>query len=180
MRGSDPDAALYWLAKMIHAGEDPRFITRRMVIAAAEDVGLADPMALDPGQCRAPSGGICRLARGAHSDCRSDDLRRDREQEQHEHHVDRCALDDVRSGRTLAVPEHLRDAHYKGAKRLGHGEGYQYAHDHPEHFVAQDYLGARRSVTTNRPSRASRRRSRNDWTNGGRRRRERERARNEF
>jgi putative ATPase len=53
-----------------------------------------------------------------------------------------AALEDVRSGRTLAVPEHLRDAHYKGAKRLGHGEGYKYAHDHPGHFVAQDYLGA--------------------------------------
>src|SRR5438105_229710 len=53
-----------------------------------------------------------------------------------------AALEDVRSGRTLAVPEHLRDSHYKGAKRLGHGEGYQYSHDHPEHFAAQDYLGA--------------------------------------
>jgi putative ATPase len=53
-----------------------------------------------------------------------------------------AALEDVRSGRTLAVPEHLRDAHYKGAKRLGHGQGYEYAHSHPDHFVAQDYLGA--------------------------------------
>ncbi|HXC97853.1 MAG TPA: replication-associated recombination protein A, partial [Verrucomicrobiae bacterium] len=55
-----------------------------------------------------------------------------------------AALEDVRSGRTLAVPEHLRDAHYKGAERLGHGQGYQYAHDHPDHFVAQDYLGTTR------------------------------------
>jgi putative ATPase len=142
MRGSDPDATLYWLAKMIHAGEDPRFIARRIVIHAAEDVGLADPMALVLAQAAfqaaefigwpeariplaeaaiyiatAPKSNTVVMAIGA-------------------------AMKDVESGRTLPVPEHLRDSHYKGAKRLGHGEGYQYAHDHPGHFVAQDYLGA--------------------------------------
>ena len=136
MRGSDPDAALYWLAKMIHAGEDPRFIARRIVIHAAEDVGLADPMALVLAQRGVPGGGIHRLAGSADSDGRSDDL--------HRHRATRATAPSWRltrrwrmceSGRTLAVPEHLRDAHYKGAKRLGHGEGYQYAHDHPEHFV---------------------------------------------
>jgi putative ATPase len=141
MRGSDPDATLYWLAKMIHAGEDPRFIARRIVIHAAEDVGLADPMALVLAQAAfqaaefigwpeariplaeaaiyiatAPKSNTVVMAIGA-------------------------AMKDVESGRTLAVPEHLRDSHYAGAKRLGHGEGYKYAHDHPEHFVAQDYLG---------------------------------------
>jgi putative ATPase len=142
MRGSDPDAALYWLAKMIHAGEDPRFITRRLVIAAAEDVGLADPMALILANAAHQSAEFIgwpearipiaeatiyvATANKSNTSITSID----------------AALDDVRSGRTLAVPEHLRDAHYKGAKRLGHGEGYQYAHDHPEHFVAQDYLGA--------------------------------------
>jgi putative ATPase len=141
MRGSDPDAALYWLAKMIHAGEDPRFITRRLVIAAAEDVGLADPMALILANAAHQSAEFIgwpearipiaeatiyvATANKSNTSITSID----------------AALDDVRSGRTLAVPEHLRDAHYKGAKRLGHGEGYQYAHDHPEHFVAQDYLG---------------------------------------
>ena len=142
MRGSDPDAALYWLAKMIHAGEDPRFITRRLMICAAEDVGLADPMALI--LCNAahqaaefvgwPEARIpiaeatiyVATANKSNTSIMSID----------------AALEDVRSGRTLAVPEHLRDAHYKGAKRLGHGEGYQYAHDHPDHFVAQDHLGA--------------------------------------
>jgi len=142
MRGSDPDAALYWLAKMIHAGEDPRFIARRIVIHAAEDVGLADPMALVLANAAfqaaefigwpeaqiplaeatiyiatAPKSNSTVMAIGA-------------------------AMKDVESGRTLPVPEHLRDSHYKGAKRLGHGVGYQYAHDHPEHFVVQDYLGA--------------------------------------
>jgi putative ATPase len=144
MRGSDPDAALYWLAKMIHAGEDPRFIARRIVICAAEDVGLADPMALilaDSAlhaaefvgwpEARIPLAEAAiyiATANKSNSAYKAID----------------AALEDVKSGRTLPVPEHLRDASYKGAKRLGHGQGYEYAHDHPGHFVAQDYLGADR------------------------------------
>jgi putative ATPase len=144
MRGSDPDAALYWLAKMIHAGEDPRFITRRIMICAAEDVGLADPMALVLAnaanqtaefvgwpEARIPIAEATIYIATAHKSNSSITA------------ID-AALEDVRSGRTLAVPEHLRDANYKSAERLGHGQGYQYAHDHPEHFVAQDYLGAAR------------------------------------
>jgi putative ATPase len=144
MRGSDPDAALYWLAKMIHAGEDPRFITRRIVICAAEDVGLADPMALILAnaahqaaefigwpEARLPIAEATVYIATAHKS-NSAYLAID------------AALEDVRSGRTLAVPEHLRDASYRGAARLGHGQGYEYAHAHPGHFVAQDYLGAPR------------------------------------
>jgi len=142
MRGSDPDAALYWLAKMIHAGEDPRFIARRIVIHAAEDVGLADPMALVLAnaafqaaefigwpEARIPIAEATiyiATANKSNSTITAID----------------AALEDVKSGRTLAVPEHLRDAHYKGAKRLGHGEGYKYAHDFEGHFVPQDHLGA--------------------------------------
>src|SRR5205809_1532890 len=142
MRGSDPDAALYWLAKMIHAGEDPRFIARRIVVHAAEDVGLADPMALVLAnaafqaaefigwpEARIPLAEAALYIATAHKS-NSTILAID------------AALEDVKSGRTLAVPEHLRDAHYQGAKRLGHGAGYKYAHDFPDHFVAQDYLGA--------------------------------------
>ena len=142
MRGGDPDAALYWLAKMIHAGEDPRFITRRIVICAAEDVGLADPMALVLAnaahqaaefigwpEARIPIAEAAIYIATAH---KSNSAYRA---------ID-AALADVRAGRTLPVPQHLRDASYAGAQRLGHGRGYQYAHDHPEHFVAQDYLGA--------------------------------------
>ena len=142
MRGSDPDAALYWLAKMIHAGEDPRFIARRIVIHAAEDVGLADPMALVLAnaafqaaefigwpEARIPIAEATLYIATAH---KSNSVITA---------ID-AALGDVRSGRTLPVPEHLRDAHYGGAQRLGHGKGYQYAHDFPEHFVVQDYLGA--------------------------------------
>ncbi len=144
MRGSDPDAALYWLAKMIHAGEDPRFIARRIVICAAEDVGLADPMALVLAntalqvsefvgwpEARIPLAEATVYIATANKS-NSAYLAID------------AALEDVRSGRTLPVPEHLRDANYKGAERLGHGQGYEYAHDHPGHFVAQDYLGADR------------------------------------
>src|SRR5467141_1014000 len=141
MRGSDPDAALYWLAKMIHAGEDPRFIARRIVICAAEDVGLADPMALVLAtaafqaaefigwpEARIPlAEAALYIATAPKSNSTVTAID--------------AALEDVRSGRTLAVPEHLRDAHYRGAAKLGHGEGYQYSHDHPGHFVEQDYLG---------------------------------------
>src|SRR5437762_7738078 len=131
MRGSDPDATLYWLAKMIHAGEDPRFIARRIVIHAAEDVGLADPMALVLAnaafqaaeligwpQARIPIAEATLYIATAH---KSNSVITA---------ID-AALGDIRSGRTLPVPEHLRDAHYAGAKRIGHGEGYQYAHDFP-------------------------------------------------
>ncbi|HXP59994.1 MAG TPA: replication-associated recombination protein A, partial [Dongiaceae bacterium] len=144
MRGSDPDAALYWLAKMMHAGEDPRFIARRIVIHAAEDVGLADPMALVLAnaafqaaefigwpEARIPlAEAAIYIATAPKSN--STVLAID------------AALKDVQSGRALPVPEHLRDASYHGAKRLGHGQGYQYPHDYPGHFVAQDYLGAER------------------------------------
>ncbi len=142
MRGSDPDAALYWLAKMIHAGEDPRFIARRIVIHAAEDVGLADPMALVLAnaafqaaefigwpEARIPIAEATIYIATAHKSNSTIKA------------ID-AALEDVKSGRTLAVPEHLRDGTYAGAKRLGHGAGYQYAHDFEGHYVPQDYLGA--------------------------------------
>ncbi len=142
MRGSDVDATLYWLAKMIHAGEDPRFISRRIVICAAEDVGLADPMALVLAnaanqaaefvgwpEARIPIAEAAIYIATAHKSNSSIKA------------ID-AALEDVRAGRTLAVPEHLRDGHYAGSARLGHGVGYKYAHDAEGHFVAQDYLGA--------------------------------------
>jgi putative ATPase len=144
MRGSDPDAALYWLAKMIHAGEDPRFIARRIMICAAEDVGLADPMALVLAQAacevseligwpeaRIPLAEATVFVATAHKSNSA-------------YLAIEAALEDVRTGRTLPVPVHLRDANYAGAERLGHGQGYAYAHDHPGHFVPQDYLGAPR------------------------------------
>jgi putative ATPase len=140
MRGSDPDAALYWLAKMIHAGEDPRFIARRLMIQAAEDVGLADPMALVLAtaaceaaefvgwpEARIPLAEATIYIATAHKSNSAVQ-------------AINAALEDVQSNPTQPVPPHLQDGSYAGAERLGRGQGYQYAHDHPGHYVVQDYL----------------------------------------
>ncbi len=140
VRGSDPDAAVYWLAKMLEGGEDPRFIARRLVILAAEDVGLADPMALVlanacfsaverigmPEANLILSEATLYLALAPKSNSATVAIGR--------------AGREVRQRPTLEVPLHLRDAHYTGAESLGHGEGYRYPHDYPGHYVAQDYL----------------------------------------
>ena len=148
MRGADPDAAVYWVARMLEAGEDPRFVARRIAILASEDIGNADPNALlvaaaafdvvekvgmpeaqlTLGQAAiymacAPKSNASALAIWA-------------------------AMKDVREGRTLPVPRHLRDTHYKQAARLGHGEGYKYAHDYPGGHVQQDYLGVDKTYYT--------------------------------
>jgi putative ATPase len=144
LRGSDPDAALYWLARMLEACEDVRFLCRRLVILASEDVGNADPHALPLAvaamqacefvglpECQLTlSQAVTYLACAPKSNAATvaiDEARRD-----------------VREGRLLPVPIHLRDAHYRGAKRLGHGEGYEYAHDAEGGVAAQDYLGVER------------------------------------
>jgi putative ATPase len=144
VRGSDPDAALYWLAKMIEAGEDPRFITRRMIICAAEDVGLADPMALVLAQAAHQAAEFVGWPEARIPIAEATIYLATANKSNTSIVAIDAALADVRAGRTLAVPAHLRDAHYAGAERLGHGAGYQYAHDHPGHFVAQDYLGAQK------------------------------------
>lgn len=142
MRGSDPDAALYWLAKMIHAGEDPRFIARRIVICAAEDVGLADPMALVLANAAMQAAEFVGWPEARIPLAEATVYIATANKSNSAYLAIDAALADVKAGRTLPVPEHLRDANYKGAKQLGHGVGYQYAHDHPDHFVPQDYLGA--------------------------------------
>lgn len=144
IRGSDPDAALYWLARMLEGGEDVRFIARRLVIAASEDIGMADPQALvvavaaqqavefiGQPECQIPlAQATVHLATSPKSN-RSYQAILD-------------AREDVRTGVTLAVPAHLRDKHYKGAERLGH-TGYKYSHDYPDSFVPQAYLPEGRS-----------------------------------
>jgi len=141
MRGSDPDAVVYWLARMLEAGEDPRFIARRIAICAAEDVGNADPMALVLAnaavqvtefvglpECQLPlAQAAIYIACAPKSNASAKAIWN--------------ASTDVKEGRTIPVPRHLRDASYRGAKRLGHGRGYEYAHDHEGGMVAQDYLG---------------------------------------
>ncbi len=140
IRGSDVDAALHYLARMVAAGEDPRFIARRIVISAAEDVGMADPSALQTAVAAAqavqlvgmPEGrivlaeAVVHLATAPKSNAAYAGIG--------------AALEDVRAGRIGVVPPHLRDAHYSGAERLGHGKGYQYAHDAPHAIAPQQYL----------------------------------------
>ena len=140
MRGSDPDATLYWLAKMLYAGEDPRFVARRMVICAAEDVGNADPQALPLAVAAMhaaefvgmPEARIPLAQAAVYIACapKSNAAYLGIEK----------ALRDVEEGRTLEVPKHLQDASYKSAKKLGRGVDYKYAHDFPGHHVKQDYI----------------------------------------
>jgi len=144
IRGSDPDAGIYWLARMLEGGEDVRFLTRRLVILASEDIGNADPQALPLAvaamqacefvglpECQltlaqvvtylacAPKSNAATIAIGE-------------------------AREEIREGRLLPVPRHLQDSHYAGATRLGHGEGYEYAHNAEGGVAAQDYLGVER------------------------------------
>jgi len=148
MRGSDPDAAVYWVARMLEAGEDPRFIARRIAILASEDIGNADPNALvvaaaafdvvekvgmPEAQLTLGQAAIY-MATAPKSNASAMAIW--------------SAMSDVREGRTLPVPKHLKDTHYKGAQRLGHGKGYQYAHDHAGGYVQQDYLGVEKTYYT--------------------------------
>jgi putative ATPase len=140
VRGSDVDASLHYLARMVVAGEDPRFIARRLVILAAEDIGLADPQGLVVAQAAAdavsfigmPEGRIVLAEATAY-------LALAPKSNRSYLAIDR-AIADVRAGRAGVVPEHLRDAHYPGAKDLGHGAGYAYAHDAEHGVAAQQYL----------------------------------------
>lgn len=139
MRGSDPDAAVYYLAKMLYAGEDIKFIARRIMICAAEDVGNADPMALTLAVSAAQavervgmpeaqiilSQAVLYVATAPKSNSACNAVF--------------AAMENVRRVKTT-VPSHLQDSHYKGSAKLGHGIGYQYAHDYPNHYVKQQYL----------------------------------------
>ncbi len=141
IRGSDADAGLYWLARMLEGGEDVRFLARRLVILASEDVGNADPRALllavaamqavefvGLPECQlALSQAVTYLALAAKSNACTTAIA--------------AARSDVREQRVIPVPRHLQDKHYAGAKRLGHGQGYEYSHDAPDGIAAQDYLG---------------------------------------
>ena len=139
MRGSDPDAAVYYLAKMLYAGEDIKFIARRIMICASEDVGNADPMALNVAVSAAQaverigmpeaqiilSQAVLYVATAPKSNSACNAVF--------------AAMDNVKKYKTT-VPVHLQDAHYKSSQKLGHGVGYKYAHDYPNHYVKQQYL----------------------------------------
>ena len=140
VRGSDPDAAVYWLAKMLHAGEEVRFIARRLVICASEDIGLADSNGLVVAQAAVQAVEFVGLPEAelilAHATLY---LATAPKSNSATVAIGKAARE-VREGRTLAVPEHLRDGHYKGAERLGHGKGYLYSHDFEGSYVPQAYL----------------------------------------
>ena len=140
MRGSDPDAAVYYLARMLYAGEDIKFIARRIMICASEDVGNADPQALvvATNACMAierigmPEARIILSQAAAYVACAP-------KSNACIEAIDR-AMEVVQTTKTSAIPVHLQDAHYKGAQKLGHGDGYKYAHIYPNHYVEQQYL----------------------------------------
>lgn len=140
MRGSDPDAALYWLARMIYAGEDPVFIARRIVICAAEDVGNADPHALLVATAAAQAAAMLGLPEARIPLAQAVSYIACAPKGNAVTVGIDAALADVANQATVAVPKHLRDAHYKGAEKLGHGVDYRYPHDWPGHFVRQQYL----------------------------------------
>ena len=140
MRGSDPDAALHYLARMLAAGEDVNFIARRMVICAAEDVGNADPMALVLAMSAAQAVQFVGLPEARIPLAEAVTYIASAPKSNAAYLGIDSALSDVRSRNCGQVPRHLRDAHYKGAAKLGHGVDYRYAHDYPGHFVSQQYL----------------------------------------
>lgn len=139
LRGSDVDAALHYLARMIVAGEDPRFIARRLVIAAGEEVAMADPSALHTAVAAAQSVQLIGMPEARILLAQATVHIASAPKSNASYKALDAAIADVRAGRGAPVPPHLRDAHYKGAERLGHGNDYLYAHDQPHQVAAQQY-----------------------------------------
>ncbi len=140
MRGSDPDAAVYWLAKMLYAGEDIRFIARRIVICAAEDVGLADSQALVVAVAAQQAAEFVGLPEARIPLAQATVYIATAPKSNRSYMAVEKASADVQEGLTLPVPVYLRGTGYKGAKQMGHGVGYQYSHDHEDAYVPQAYL----------------------------------------
>lgn len=140
IRGSDPDAAIHYLARMIEAGEDPRFIARRLVISAAEDIGMADPQALQIAVAAADAVQFIGMPEGRIPLAEATVYLATTAKSNAAYLAIDQAIADVRAGKAGRVPKHLRDAHYAGAKKLGHGKGYKYPHDSDIGVVAQQYL----------------------------------------
>jgi putative ATPase len=139
MRGSDPDAAIYWLAKMLEAGEDPRFIARRIVICASEDVGNADPQALVVATAAMQASEFVGMPEAQIPLAQATIYVACAPKSNASYMAIEEARKHVREQPLFPVPKHLRDAHYPGAKKFGHGKDYKYAHDYPGHYVEQTY-----------------------------------------
>ncbi|RAZ34678.1 replication-associated recombination protein A [Microbacterium sp. SMR1] len=140
IRGSDVDAAMHYLARMIEAGEDPRFIARRLVISASEDIGLADPQALTIAVAAADAVAFIGMPEGRIPLAEATAYLATTAKSNAAYNAINAAISDVRAGGFGRVPKHLRDAHYAGAKRLGHGKGYVYPHDLEVGVATQQYL----------------------------------------
>lgn len=140
MRGSDPDATLYWLAKMINAGEDPKFIARRIIICASEDVGNADPNALNIAVSAFNAVNVIGMPEGRIPLAQAAVYIATAPKSNAAYIGIDKALEDIRSKEIGKVPTHLKDGHYPGAKNLGHGIGYKYPHDYENAFIPQQYL----------------------------------------
>ena len=140
MRGSDPDAAIYYLAKMLYAGEDIKFIARRIIICASEDVGNADPRALQVAVSAFEAVNIIGMPEGRIILAQAAAYVASAPKSNSAIIGIDTALEDVRNIQTSGVPTHLKDSHYKGASKLGHGIGYKYAHNYKNHYVKQQYL----------------------------------------
>lgn len=139
VRGSDPDAAIYWLAKMLYAGEDPRFIARRLIILASEDIGNADPRGLDLAVAAMTAVDFVGMPEARIILAQATTYLASAPKSNAAYMAVDTAMQDVKEGRTLPVPKHLRSTAYPGAKELGH-EGYKYAHDFEGHVVDQEYV----------------------------------------
>lgn len=140
IRGSDADAAIHYLARMIEAGEDPRFIARRLIISASEDIGLASPTALEVAVAAAEAVALIGMPEGRIPLAEATIFLALAPKSNAAYNAINAAIEDVRAGKSGPVPIHLRDGGYLGAKRLGHGKGYIYAHDAPNAVAKQQYL----------------------------------------
>jgi len=140
MRGSDPDAALYWLARMIESGEDPKFIARRILILASEDIGNADPNALNIGVSAFKAIEYLGMPEGRHALAQAVVYMATAPKSNSSYDGLNKALEDVRNNKSQGVPNHLKDANYKGASKLGYGKGYKYPHSYEGNYVEQDYM----------------------------------------
>ncbi len=145
IRGSDPDASLYWLARMLESGEDPRFIARRLVIAASEDIGNADPQALLIATAAFQATETIGMPECRINLAQATTYLACSPKSNASYTAIDAALLDVRRKTVLPVPVHLRDRHYTGAQQLGHGDNYQYPHDADDGWCEQDYLGVSRT-----------------------------------
>ncbi len=140
IRGSDPDAALYWIARMLKGGEDPIFIARRLIISASEDIGNADPLALNMAVNAAKAVQIIGLPEGRIPLAQAAVYLAAAPKSNASYLGINKAMQLVEEEENRPVPQHLKDSSYSGAKRLGHGSGYRYPHDYPNHYIEQEYL----------------------------------------